>query len=420
MSRVEKILKVMLGRETKLPTPQSRVEELLIDLKTTYDSSSGAISGLDSRLTEAETNINNLQDDLDEEVANLAGDISENQDNIKANGTAIQTLQERVDRIQNPLIIKDIVDTVMGLPMEAEPGWVYFVRFTEEGDENDHFEEFVYTTDSQWESLGPMKVDLVPYVKFTDYATNDKAGVVKFGESNNAGLTVDSNGVPSLAMTDETSVKEESNTKIALHPNNIPMFMSNYGIESKTFIADNFVKRIWITNNKQNTYVKIAEITTGESLAKQCAFVLTGGANFGGYEVPVLLVTINERDATKPSRAILLSGTVSSSPEIVLKRSEGVNMQTTEVFVHITSHYPSDINIIILEKFYNSMVSFFYDPQKVDTVDDAIKIPIETVTTSSDFATTEEVTDMLTEVFDTSVATISEEASDMEVLSYEE
>ncbi len=420
MSRVEKILKVMLGRETKLPTPQSRVEELLIDLKTTYDSSSGAISGLDSRLTTAETEIEGLKDDLDEEVANLAGDISDNQDSIKANGTAIQTLQEQVARIQNPLIIKDIVDDVNDLPVIAEPGWVYFVQLSEEGSEHDSYEEFVYTTDSQWESLGPMKVDLVPYVKFTDYATNDKAGVVKvlYGNNDNGVVMLD-DGVIALEATTETEVNDEKETRTALHPNNIPMFMKNYGIESKTFIADNFVKRIVSkkTGPGEKAYIKIAEIKTGNNYTERITFIITGLNNYGSSDIPVILVTINEREAAgQHSYARMLSAASTNSYKIgLVRRSDNV----TEVWCGSEDSFNGKADVLILNS--GSETTLFYDVQRETQPEGFTEIPIETVTTSSDFATSDEVTNMLNEVFDTSATAVSdEEASDMEVLSYEE
>lgn len=52
--------------------------------------------------------------------------------------------------ITNPMLIKGRVDEVSDLPVDAEPGWVYFVGAEGSTD----FEEYVYTEDDGWQYIG--------------------------------------------------------------------------------------------------------------------------------------------------------------------------------------------------------------------------------------------------------------------------
>ena len=94
MSRVENILRYILGDEATLPVPLSRVEELLIEL-----------------------------------------------------GRMIEE-----GKLVNPIVIKGRVDTLEDLyaVQNPEPGWLYFVGL--ETDTN--LDEYVYSVDNTWDRVG--------------------------------------------------------------------------------------------------------------------------------------------------------------------------------------------------------------------------------------------------------------------------
>lgn len=50
----------------------------------------------------------------------------------------------------SPMVLKGRVDTVSNLPAEAEAGWVYLVGISG----SEELEEYVYTTDDEWQFLG--------------------------------------------------------------------------------------------------------------------------------------------------------------------------------------------------------------------------------------------------------------------------
>lgn len=52
--------------------------------------------------------------------------------------------------ITNPMLVKGRVDTVNDLPVNAEPGWVYFVG----AEGSTEFAEYVYTEDDEWQYIG--------------------------------------------------------------------------------------------------------------------------------------------------------------------------------------------------------------------------------------------------------------------------
>lgn len=63
--------------------------------------------------------------------------------------------------ITNPMLIKGRVDEVSDLPVDAEPGWVYFVG----AEGSTEFEEYVYTENDGWQYIGvtqPVDTELLP------------------------------------------------------------------------------------------------------------------------------------------------------------------------------------------------------------------------------------------------------------------
>lgn len=81
------------------------------------------------------------------------------------------------------------------------------------------------------------------YVKQTQIATTTDAtsnenrkGLVNLGDPFENGLTTEGGGSEHLlkiSMCDEKKCKAETDKRLALHPNNIPMFMNNWGLSDK-------------------------------------------------------------------------------------------------------------------------------------------------------------------------------------------
>lgn len=178
-SRVEQILKSMLGLADNIPKPQSRVEELLIDLKQAIEGSGGDTTELVNRISAAEQEINGIK------IVD------------KAQNAVIEELgEEKAD--------KSSVDTLMA------------------------------------ELKNAILEELLGYVKKTDYATNSNPGIVSM-TSADVSRTIGVNSTDGsiycrMASADE--IKNESTQYRLLNPLSIPIFMLNYGIESKTQIVE--------------------------------------------------------------------------------------------------------------------------------------------------------------------------------------
>lgn len=72
------------------------------------------------------------------------------------------------------------------LPETGAEDTIYLVPI-EEPETGNNYDEYIYTN-GQWEKLGgiQVEVDLTDYVKFTDYATDNKGGVIKTGGGYNS------------------------------------------------------------------------------------------------------------------------------------------------------------------------------------------------------------------------------------------
>ena len=158
------------GSEPEIP-PRSEWEELVEEINT------------------AITETNNLNIEADKEDGTTTITITHK------DGTE-QTVEildgEKGDKGDkgDPGAIKMII--VASLPQTGQDDTIYLVPLENPTEEGNNYAEYVYIN-GQWELLGKIgvHVDLTDYVKFTDYATSSKGGVVKAG--NNA-ITVDSSG----------------------------------------------------------------------------------------------------------------------------------------------------------------------------------------------------------------------------------
>ena len=125
--------------------------------------------------------------------------------------------------------IKFIV--VAELPDNPDESAIYLMQNGDTQEQN-VYDEYIYTNGA-WEKIGSasVEVDLTDYVKNTDYATSDTAGIVKVLRSN--GLTVDSEG---RIMTDgagRAEIAAKQNYKNPIMPSNLD-YAVKVGITTNT------------------------------------------------------------------------------------------------------------------------------------------------------------------------------------------
>lgn len=128
------------------------------------DENETAISELQSKSETAETDITNLKN-------------KDTQTDVEISGlkTRVQSAEDWIKGMQNPLVIKGTVSDVSDLDSktsEAKPGWIYFVG--NDSEEKNKYEEYVFTEDENWERIGSAKIDLSQYVAVSDIASEDE------------------------------------------------------------------------------------------------------------------------------------------------------------------------------------------------------------------------------------------------------
>ena len=135
---------------------------------------------------------------LNPKWGNINGDISSQADlqnalNNKANKSEINNFATKTEVMQAIASIPQFkLSIVNALPETGEKMILYFVP--KEGADNDIYNEYVWIEQtSSYEFLGSTAVDLTDYVKKTDYAGYNVAGVIK--QANYTGVRVDGSGV---------------------------------------------------------------------------------------------------------------------------------------------------------------------------------------------------------------------------------
>lgn len=151
MSRVENILRYILGDEATLPVPLSRVEELLIEL-----------------------------------------------------GRMIEE-----GKLVNPIVIKGRVDTLEDLyaVQNPEPGWLYFVGL--ETDTN--LDEYVYSVDNTWDRVGSSTI-VVDSALSTESENPVQNKVVTMALNGKAASTDIKDGVLTISMNGSTVATFSANS----------------------------------------------------------------------------------------------------------------------------------------------------------------------------------------------------------------
>lgn len=118
--RDEQIIQSIIDGTEYTRVPQSRIEYLLLQLKQVIESSGTS----DYNDIENKPQINSVTLVGNKSLSDLG--------------------------IVNPIMIKGRVNSVSDLPSNAEPGWLYFVGYSDDAD----LREYVYTTDERWEFVG--------------------------------------------------------------------------------------------------------------------------------------------------------------------------------------------------------------------------------------------------------------------------
>lgn len=238
-SRVEQILKSMLGLAEDIPKPQSRVEELLIDLKQAIESGgSGDLTEIVGRISTLESDVSGIKmvDDAQNKVLDELD----------------ETCIRNTDIAQyNKFGIVSIPKPTYGIT--SEDGMIQLTPTTEEqvrSEENGRYPLFTrhisifmneYGIDSIYQ-IPNMMAEIENSVKNTDYATSSKVGVVAVNPSYGLGVFNSSHHIYIVPATNDEIDEEQQNRK-ALTPLNISYMMSRYGIESRDYIPS-LVERI--------------------------------------------------------------------------------------------------------------------------------------------------------------------------------
>lgn len=144
---------------------------------------------------------------------------------VPSNTDLAQAISDVEEKIQHMYICSAAeYNSETGVPTVANPdSKMFYLVPSAEGSPNLYI-EWVYLNNT-WERFGSATIDLSNYVQFDDYATVDKAGVVKVGN----GISVASNGKISFAPGNDAQIKQGvlSNTGTGISKQHITTF---YGL----------------------------------------------------------------------------------------------------------------------------------------------------------------------------------------------
>lgn len=120
----------------------------------------------------------------------------------------------------------DFIKVVDSLPETGLPNRLYFVPKSDTQTQ-DLFDEYVWVNGKwEWITTKQIEVDLTEYVKYTDYATQTKAGVIKLGSSA-TGLQYDTSGYLKIMRATEADIDGKMDYYKPIVPNNL-----TYAVES--------------------------------------------------------------------------------------------------------------------------------------------------------------------------------------------
>ena len=173
--------------------------------------------------------------------------------------------KEKLKSITNPINVKGTCDSYDDLESktDAKVGDMWFVK-GENGE--DKSKEYVYTEDKKWDLVGDNSIDLTNYVKDTDYASSDKAGIIKNVGANKSGIDIDEQGNISIAHPDNVSELDTSSQKhTALTLDRVTKVAEYYGLSDQNTLKNDYVKNTQIVTNGTNTSPNIGLVKLGEA-----------------------------------------------------------------------------------------------------------------------------------------------------------
>lgn len=198
---------------------------------------------------------------------------------VKVNGKSV--VNDKIAEIEVPT---DFVQVVQELPEIGVPNKTYFVAKASDN-ENDLYDEYMWVNKGSeeepnydWEYLGTktIEIDLTEYVKFTDIASGDKAGVVKLKGAEGIWL----NG-------DKLTINEANESRIDSRTPKYPITPSNLDYAIKSGLSAN--KLEWTADEKANARTVIDAVGSEDyaTAAKGGVVLISKGfgiaTNAGGY-----------------------------------------------------------------------------------------------------------------------------------------
>lgn len=111
------------------------------------------------------------------------------------------------------------IEIVAQLPETANKNTIYLLP-SKNSQEQNLYDEYIYTN-ATWEKIGSasVEVDLTDYVKNTDYAQSNEAGIVKVRTS--MGIQINDSGLISIYSANKNDIYNKTNTYKPIAPNNL-------------------------------------------------------------------------------------------------------------------------------------------------------------------------------------------------------
>lgn len=215
VTRKEKYLAKIRGEDVQIPKePYTREEKYLNAIATMIS---------DKICTKEE---------FDKKIAEVESKIGE---------TFTADEKEKLKSLTNPVTVKGTCNSLEELEQkDAKVGDMWFVKGEAEGEKS---KEYVRTEAGTWDLVGDNSIDLTNYVKDTDFASADKAGIIKNVGANKSGIDIDEQGNISIAHPDNVSELDTSSQKhTALTLDRVQPVMAYYGLSNQNTLENDYVK----------------------------------------------------------------------------------------------------------------------------------------------------------------------------------
>lgn len=136
----------------------------------------------------------------------------------------------------------------------AQVGDMWFVKDNETG-EDSKSKEYVFTKDGEFDLVGDNSINLDDYVKTTDIASQETAGLIQADDPKQSGLTIDADGKIAIYHPEANDITEEniSESHTALTLDRVSAVMNYYGLEDKDTLKDDYVKQTQIATTPDNS-----------------------------------------------------------------------------------------------------------------------------------------------------------------------